>query len=537
MKQKVEDAWEPKPNKKYKGSIRGKGLLSKMSQVSGSTLLSRVLGIIREIVLGRYLGVGVLSDTFFVAYSIPNSLRKVFAEGALSASFIPSFVRVLNKKGVSPANKLMTLAFLFFEGIVLLLCYVAMWHARTLLGIIVPGWSPELIAKTVPYLRILMPFIFFISSSALLSGALNSVHHFFVPAFSPAMLNIVFISAVLVCTYFGLPIDYLCYAILFGGFLQFVAHVVTYIKCSFSFEFFDNESLKEFGRVMAKFIPCMFAMSIVEVSFFIDRIFASYLPSGSISLLYYGGSFMRIPLGVFGVAFAVVTFPVLARIAIYAPKRLGYLLCESTKFLFWIMIPFSLLMMFFAKDIFYTLFISRFSIEQVFLARQILIAYLCGLFFFSINKILLNTYYSLHNTILPALISIAGVVVNVILNFILIYFFKATGLALATSLGAGLFQTAAFLYVLKKRFNLPLYETRFLLFARNFAVQLSVLVPVFLVLYYLCESCIRSFFVSWQTFFLCEFGLWLWVGPLVGVIFLLMIFTRRFFGIKIYFID
>ena len=517
-------------------ALRRKSFFIKMFQVSFSTLISRVLGLTREILQAYFLGANALSDTFLLAYTLPNSLRKVFAEGALSASFIPSFVKTYHKKGISEANKLLTLTFIMFEGAVLLVCYLVMWYAKGVLHFAAPGWSGEKIIATIPYLRILMPFIFFISSSALIAGPLNAANHFFIPAFGPVILNIVYIGALLLCLYFGLPIEFLCFAILFGGLALFLSHLIAYLKCDFSFEMFDRQSLRTFGFIMLRFFPCFFAMSIIEVNFLIDKNFMSYLPDGTMSLYHYASGFMRIPLGVFAVAFATIIFPMFSRVSIYAPKRLGYFLFESFKFLFWIIVPFTFYMAFFAKDIFVTLFSAKFAHSQVVEAGGILIALLVGLFFFSINKVILNAYYSLHRMWMPALVSLAGTLLNIILNFILMYFFKAIGLALATSLSTGVFQSIALVYLLKRQLKLRLYGYSFISFLLKWLLQFTSVTLIFLIFHRGMVYFIKNYAGSWTEFFLYKFGLWLWVGPLFLVMALVYILTRKVFGIKIHFL-
>src|SRR5258708_10735980 len=159
-----------------------KTILKKTIQVGSSTLLSRFFGIVREILMVRYLGAGGLSDAFLTAYKFPNSLRKIFAEGALSAAFIPTVVQTLKHGDKNAIAGLMSLAFLVFEGTVLALCALIMKHAEQVIGFIAPGFSEQQIIQTIPMVHILMPFIFFISSSALLAGALQAVGHFFIPA-------------------------------------------------------------------------------------------------------------------------------------------------------------------------------------------------------------------------------------------------------------------------------------------------------------------------------------------------------------------
>ena len=155
-----------------------KSILKKTVQFGGITLLSRVLGIIRDLLNVRFLGVGVISDAFITAFKIPHFLRRIFAEGALSVSFIPVFVKKIKNKELNNSNGLMSISFLFFEGIVFFLCLFVSLYPNLILKIIAPGFSAEQIGYAIPFLRILFPILFFISSSALFAGALNSINHF-----------------------------------------------------------------------------------------------------------------------------------------------------------------------------------------------------------------------------------------------------------------------------------------------------------------------------------------------------------------------
>ena len=516
--------------------LHKKSILKKTLEVGGSTLLSRFFGIIREVLLVRFLGAGALSDAFLTAYKIPNSLRKIFAEGALSAAFIPTLVGIV-RKDRSQANSLMTLAFLFFEGIVLILCGVIMWYAQEVIATIAPGFSSEQVANTVPFLRILMPFIFFISSSALLAGALQSVGHFFIPAFSPVLLNIVFISGLIVCLTFELPVETLCFVILAGGFLQFMAHVWMYFKLHFTFAGIKPETWKHFAKVLTKFFPCLISMSVMEIGLFIDTSFASYLRAGSVSLIHYSNRFMGIPLGVFAVAFSSILLPHFSRVSAYAPKRLSFYLLESAKFVFWVTVPVIFVMGFFAEKIFHTIFLSKkFTLAQVNEAQYILIAFLLGLFFFSLNKILLNIYYSLHIAWTPAIVSIFGTGINIYLNYVLIGHMQATGLALATSI-SGMVQTLLFVLFLHKNFDFRFYPGNFLRFVLRYCLQLALILSSGFVVYQFLETAIATLPAWLANFLLFKIGFWLWVGPLIGLIFFGIYFSRKMFKIDMHFLD
>ncbi len=517
--------------------LHKKSIIKKTIEVGGLTFLSRLLGIIRVFLVIKYLGASAISDAFLTAYKIPNSLRKIFAEGALSAAFIPTLVHIVHKKDQSEANKLMSLAFLLFEGAVLVLCALFIIKAETVITLIAPGFSIEQIQRTAPLLKIVMPFIFFLSSSALLAGALQAVGHFFVPAFSPVMLNIVFIASLITCISLSLPVEYLCFFILFGGLLQLIMHIVAYIKLNFAFEAIDEQAWNNTKIVLLKFFPCLVSMSVMEVGLFIDTSFASYLPHGSISLVHYANRFMGIPLGVFAVAFSTILLPHFSRVSTYAPKRLHFYVLESTKFVFWVTVPVMLIMGFFAEKIFYTIFLSKnFSLEQVMEAQTILIAFLLGLFFFSLNKILLNIYYALHVTWIPMIISIIATLINIGMNMLLMRVWQTTGLALATTI-SGIAQTILSLYFLHSYFNFQLYLGNLLLFILRYITQLFVILSPFLILYYIITSYIVQLPEGLVHFFLFSFGFWLWVGPLCCLVFLLLFLLRNVFSIRLYFLD
>jgi len=521
------------------GTLHKKSILRKMFQVGGSTLLSRIFGILREILLFTFLkGAGAVSDIFVAAYRIPNSFRKIFAEGALSAAMIPTLASKVRAGRRNDINSLMSLAFLVFEGAVLTLCAFVIWKANLFIRLVAPGFSPEQILFATRLLKILMPFIFFLSSSALLAGVLQAVNKFFIPAISPALLNIVFIISILLCLTYNFPIELLCYFILLGGFIQFVLHVVTYFRLGFSFHRIDKSALRAFGNVMLKFIPCLISMSIVEISLFIDSRFASYLAKGSMSLIYLANRFMGIPLGVFGVALSTILLPHFSKIGIYAPKRLNFYLLEAMKFVFWVTVPIALIMMFVSTNIFYTFFyfIPKFKMAQIEEAGTILIAFLLGLFFFSLNKILLNMYYAFHNTWVPTIISIFATLINYILNRVLVKLLFATGIALATTISA-IIQTVFFILFLRIFFDVRFYGYRFMQFLFRYVFQLAVFFSMLLFIYYIIVRLLLLLPEPIACFFISGFGFWVWISPLVCSMFFGIFYTRKLFKVDVYFLE
>lgn len=514
-----------------------KTIIKKTMEVSGWTLFSRVLGIIREVLMVRFLGAGAISDAFLTAYKIPNSLRKIFAEGALSAAFVPTVVQYMHKKGREAVNGMMTLAFLFFEGIVLVLCFFGVYYARQIIELIAPGFSAEQIAYAVPYLQIVMPFIFFISSSALLAAPLQAVGHFFIWAFSPVLLNIVFIAGLAVSMFFGLSVEALCFFILFGGFLQLLAHLYFYTGNGFGFGRISRADMQAFAPMLARFGLGFMSMSVMEINLFIDTSFASLLPEGSLSLIYYANRFTNIPIGVLGVAFSSILLPHFSHICEQAPKRMGFWLVESAKLIAWVMIPATLIMSYFADDIFLTLFLSKkFTLVQAHEAGLLLIVFLSALFFFAFNKILLNVFYAHRIMWLPGVIAAGACVVNVLLNFAFIGPLQSTGLVLATVI-ATILQTILFVYFVHQQLDVRIYLLHFTRFLGRYALNLgAILLPAWII-YRAMHALIALLPGTAAHYLLHTVFFWLWAGPFILCVGALLIMTRKRFGIELFFID
>lgn len=514
-----------------------KAIRQKTIQMGSLTLASRGFGLVREILLARYLGNGILSDAFWTAFKVPNMLRKIFAEGALSAAFIPTIVQIVRSEEKKEANSLMSLAFLIFEGFVLLICLLFMIAAKPLIYFMAPGFSVEQINQTAPMLVILMPFIFFISGGALLAGSLQAQNHFFVPAIAPIFLNFIFILGATVGIAYNLPVTYLCFMIILGGLVQFLAHLIVYYRLSFSFGAITKKAFSAFAKVFAKFLVCIPSMSLAEVSLFIDTQFASYV-IGGVSSITYANRFMGIPLGVFATSFATILLPHFSRISSYAPKRFSFYLLESSKLIFWVTIPIMLGMIFFSRTIFITLFLSdNFPMDQVIRTSNVLIVSLLGLFFFSLNKIILNIFYACHKTFIPTMIALVSTMSNIALNFVLMARFEIAGLALATTTAAAI-QTILSIYFLKKTLKISLFPKRFFNFLYHYVLQLGTIGSLFLGAYYLTKITFGMLFTSTTANFLLNgIGIWLWVTPLSLTTFLVLFYTRKIFKVSLYFLD
>ncbi len=514
-----------------------KSILKKVAQFGAVTFLSRVLGILREILQVRFLGVGAISDAFIMAFKLPHFLRKIFAEGALSASFVPVFVRKTKDGELKNGKGLMTLSFLFFEGIVFILCLFVILYPQVLLKIIAPGFSAEQIGYGITFVRILFPIILFFSSAALFAGALNSVNHFFIPAFGPVLMNIVYISTLSACLYFNFSVLFLCYGILFGGFLNFLMHLIVYLKYNFSFGEIDAPSIRAFKLVLKKFLPSLFGVSIIEINLFVDIIIASMLPVGSVSLLYYSGRFVNIPVGIFAVSFATVLLPQFSRYALYAPKRLNFYILEITKFISFMIIPAMLFLMFIAEPIFSLVMLRKKVLpEDILIAKWLLIIYAIGLVFFCLNKILVNIFYSLHDTFTPTIALTISTIVNFICNFIGMKIWGIFGIAGSTTISAVVL-TFLFFILLKKKHGFNFYSGNYFNFLGRYLLLVLFAASFFLSMYFAVFKYLFILTPNAFDFFYSGLGYWLIVFPLAIVSGVFIYLLKNIFGIKLYFLS
>lgn len=514
-----------------------KSIIQKTLQVGKYTLLSRLLGLIRDTIQVWFLGATGLSDAYITAWKVPNSLRKLFAEGALSASLVPTLVQKVRVEGRGSVGKMVALSFIVFESIVLLICALAMLFRKPFIAFIAPGFSPEKVVQSSTYLFILMPFIFFISTSALLASALQSVGHFLIPALGPVLLNVVYIGGLIACIMFKLPVEALCWFSLLGGVVHLIAHVLMYIKLQFRLSAISKEDVMLFIPVLCKFFLCLLSMSVMELGLFIDTSFGSLLSEGSLSLIYYANRWMAIPLGVFAIAFSTILLPHFSRVSSYAPRRLGFYVLEATKLVWWLIIPVAAMMMVVSHKIFATIYLSsRFTMAHVDEAAVLLVAFLCGLFFFAINKILLNVYYSLHHTLIPGLVASVALLCNFLLNKLFIGLFYALGLVIATTI-SGIIQTILLLAVLHYGFRLPLYLKDLAGFVGQSSVQFVVIGAPFLIGYKLILWGFSYLPLLFISFFVYGLGFWFWALPLMMMYMASLYYTNPVFRIRLLFIE
>jgi len=440
-----------------KGTESGsRGLLQKTSVVSGMTLVSRVLGLVRDVVFARMFGASLVMDAFLVANRIPNMLRRFFAEGAFSQGFVPVMARYRERHTNAEAQEFVAAT----AGTLGLLLFVV-----TLVGVVA---APLLVIAVAPgfvgddgrfelaslMLRFTFPYLFFVSLTALAGGVLNTHGRFAVPAFTPVILNVVLITfAVWLSPRLEEPGMALAYAVLVAGLLQ-LAFQLPFLKALGMLRRPRwrprHEGVRRVGRLM---LPAMFGSSVAQLNILIGGIIASMLGVGKISLLYYADRLMEFPLGLFGIALATVTLPYLSRQ--YASRSLtafSATLDWSMRLVALIALPAALGLALLAEPLVATIFYGgAFAEQEVVLTALALRAFAFGLIGFSFVKILAPAYFARENTVTPVRIGLIALAVNFVLSVSLAWYltrigYAAThaGLALAISVAALL--NAALLY-------------------------------------------------------------------------------------------
>jgi putative peptidoglycan lipid II flippase len=429
-------------------------LLRALVTVSGLTFVSRILGYARDFVIARAFGAGLATDAFFVAFRIPNLLRRLFAEGAFSQAFVPVLAQYKNQQ---PAQE--TRALIDGVGTVLLLALViaaalGVATAPLIVYVSAPGFAadPGKFDLTVSLLRITFPYIVFISLVAFSAGILNTWNRFSVPAFTPTLLNISFIvMALFFAERFANPVTALAWAVFIGGVLQLAFQIPFLVKLGLLPRWRLDLAQPGVRRMLRLMAPAAFGVSISQISLLINTIFASFLVSGSVSWLYYADRLMEFPAGMLGVALGTILLPSLSKFHAQANEaEYAALLDWGLRLTILLAVPSAVALAVLALPLITALFgYGRFSAEDAWMTREALMAYSIGLVGMILVKILAPGFYARQNIATPVKIGLLTLAATQTLNLILIVPLRHAGLALAIGLGACL--NAALLYTYLRR--------------------------------------------------------------------------------------
>ena len=416
-------------------------LLRSTAVVSGMTSVSRVLGFIRDVVIAGMIGASGGADAFFVAFRIPNFLRRLFAEGAFSQAFVPVLSEYRTQRDQQAVRDLVdrsagTLALVLF-GVSLL----AVIAAPLLVLIFAPGFhhTPARFDLTVELLRITFPYLLFISLTALAGGVLNSYGRFAVPALTPVFLNLSLIAAAIwLAPMMSRPTLALAWGVFFGGLVQLGFQLPFLLRIGLLPR--PRFDLADAGvrRILKLMGPAIFGVSVSQVNLLLDTLIASFLVTGSVSWLYYSDRLVEFPLGVFSIALATVILPGLSREhARGSVEEFSHMLDWALRWVVVIATPAALALVLLAGPILTTLFqYGAFQAHDVEMASRSLMAYALGLLGFSFIKVLAPGFYARQDTRTPVRIGVIAMITNMVLNLLLVLPLAHAGLALATSLSA-----------------------------------------------------------------------------------------------------
>jgi putative peptidoglycan lipid II flippase len=414
--------------------------------VGAMTLLSRVLGFIRDMVLARVFGAGIATDAFFVAFRIPNFLRRLFGEGGFTQAYVPVFTEYKERHGLESLRDLADHVVGTLAGVLAIITAIGVAAAPVLVLIFAPGFydDPERFDLAGDLLRLTFPYVFFISLVAAAGGMLQSFSRFAVPAFTPVLLNVCLIGGALwAAPRFDVPIHALGWAVFVAGLAQlafqipFLARIGVLPRPRWGWRHPGVQ------RVIALLIPTLFAASVAQINLLLDTLIASLLQTGSVSWLYYADRLLEFPLGVFGVALGTALLPRLsAQHARTDPDGFRLTMEQALRLIAVIGVPATAGLILLAGPILATLFgYGRFTPEDTSMAAIALVGYGLGLPAFLLIKILQPGFFSRQDTRTPMRIGAAALGINMIFNVILVgsavwtgFHAPHAGLALATSM-------------------------------------------------------------------------------------------------------
>ncbi len=420
-----------------------------------ATSLSRVAGLVRDIVVASLFGAGFGTDAFFMAFTIPNLLRRFFAEGSLTAAFVPTYSDIYHNQGRDEAQAVANICLTLLVLVMAFVVLFGVWGSPRIVKGIGFGFGAieGKLALTDFLNRIMFPYIFFVSLLALLTGVLNVMGHYFVPAVSPLLLNLSMIfCALFFRSRFDVSITALAIGVLLGGILQLLIQMPVLRHMGFRLQPDFRFSHPKVKRIAWLMLPGLAGVAIYQINMVVTRLLASFLSEGSVSYLYYGQRLFEFPQGIFVVSLAQAVLPSMSR-QVAAGDREGFR--ESLHYalilIALITIPASVGLVLCAEPIFSLFFMKgAFSFDDVHQTALALSAYAPGLFFVGVSRVVVPAFYAQKDTRTPVWISLWTLLVNVLLGLILMRPFGHTGLALALTLSA-VFNSLVLTWALRKK--------------------------------------------------------------------------------------
>ncbi len=427
------------------------GLIKSVSTVSGYTILSRILGVVREVMISHTFGASWVTDSFIMAIKVPSFLRRFFAEGALSAAFVPVVSADIEKKnlqaGVEVTSEVISLLVTFLTAMILLVII----FAKQAVFLFAPGFagSPEKLELTAHLLQIAFPYIVLIAAVCLLSSLLSIRGYFAIGAATPAILNAIMIMALVI---WPGDIDTLSWSLLVGGVVQLACTYYVCWKCNMKVRLKKPKLTKNVKIILRRMGPGAISAGVFQINLMLDMVFASFLPAGSVSFLYYADRLNQLPLSVFGIAIGTVLLPMLSKHVARNDKVQAHKLQEQSLYLgLQLSIPSMVGLFVLSYGVICWIYgHGKFTSEDAIQTSYALQAFVTGLPGYVLCKNLNNVYFASGDTRTPLKVACYGVIINLLANIILIFPFKHIGLAIATSIAAW-FNAFLLIYILKKK--------------------------------------------------------------------------------------
>jgi putative peptidoglycan lipid II flippase len=420
-----------------------------------ATILSRILGMVRDMAVSRLFGAGYATDAFFAAFQIPNMLRRFFAEGALTSAFVPTFSETYNRDGEQAAQELANVCFTILTVVMAVVTVAGVLFSPQIVQLMFPGFraDPGKLSLTIFLNRLMFPYLFFISLVALCMGILNTVRHFFTPAISTVFLNLAMIfCALFLHSRFEVPIVALAVGVLLGGMLQLLLQLPVLYRKGFPIRPRFDFRHPQVRRIALLMGPSIFGVGVYYLNITVGAILASYLPQGSVSYLYYAQRLFEFPQGIFTVSVAQAVLPSMSRQAAAGQmdelkESLGF----GLRLTLFITIPAMVGLLVCATPIFSLLFMGgAFDYPKAQRCAEALFAYSLGLSFVALVRTLVPAFYALKDTRTPVVVAFITFLLNLLFSLILMGPLLHAGLALASSLSA-FFNMVLLLVLLRKK--------------------------------------------------------------------------------------
>jgi len=421
-----------------------KSIIKSTYLISSGTMLSRILGFIRDIVIAGLFGTSFAAEAFVVAFRIPNLFRSLVGEGAVNAAVVPVFSEYIIKKDKEDFLKLANTIFYLSFIVLAIVTLLGILFSPFIVRVIAPGFINDVskLNLSITLTRIIFPYLVLIGLTAYSMGILHSFKSFFAPAFAPALLNIsLIVSALIASLKLKEPIYGLAIGVLIGGVLQLALQLPFLYKNGLRFKkttSLDHPGVKSVGRLLG---PRIFGSAIYQLNIFVDTICASLsfiVGQGAVAAIYFANRIIQFPLAVFGIALASAALPTMSRLAAENDlEKLKNTISFSLRSIFLIMMP-STVGLIVLSELIIRVFFQRgqFSVYSTMITSSALLFYALGLFAFGAIKILTTCFYSLKDTRTPVKIAGLSLIINVVLNVILMFPLQVAGLALASSISA-----------------------------------------------------------------------------------------------------